>query len=231
MPYHKWTLKEREYVRLHYGQVSKAELAETIGVSVSSIYNILKKERKSKDRWSEEQDRLLRGIFKSNGGSIKDTAKKMGRSYHAVEARLRKLGIQKRRRARLWPPEEIDFLCTLIGEPMAHIESKFNTFCKANGQTGRSRASIDQKIRELGESARADNYYNVSTLATFLHCDRNDLKQWILAHKDELRPQQEGRQLLVHRKKLRKFFIAYPGEIERFAPQLTWLIELIASKD
>lgn len=194
--------------------------------------------------WSETDTQVLTENFDSTAATTRKLSKILGRSSSAIHAKAYTLGLCRQERAvtrRPWTKNELDLLEELAGViPVRQIVFKMKALCVRNGWSVRSREAICIKIGQLQLSRAIDgvagDYCTSTAIATACKCSRHLVLSWF---KDKtyagiLKPQrvgEEGSPYLVRRSNLAKFFIAYPGELNRVRPDMVWLVDLLVSKD
>jgi len=170
----KWTEGEIAWVLQNHMRVSCKEAAEHLGKSYTAVSLFLLK-RKLKcasgivNKWSGEQQRMLFKLTeeqKTNG----EIAKMIGKTYGAVVARKRELGIRehwkvhqvtgKRFKARAWTREEFN-------QVLGRVE--FRTVTRLAREMKRSPHSIVMKLRSKGVSP-SQGRVTFKELATTINC-------------------------------------------------------------
>lgn len=227
--YHHWQPDELEFLRANYPILSKAELANRLGVTNNAVISCAKKYGFAGDRspaWTEEEDRVLRELY---AGSPRDILPYLpNRTVNSVEYRVLVLGLQERRKARVWEEAEIRLLERLEGLPVTKIKQSLDRLCEERGWTKRSRAAIGWKIRsKLQGSAAAHDCLSIKQLAAVLHADERRLKRWAETHQAELCPMVTDKGVYLKLSRLARFVSRYPGEIARFKPDIVWLVGLV----
>ena len=146
-----WTEQDIEYLRRHYGIMSRKQLAEALGRTVNTVQDRacklgLTRQHTPSKRWSKKEEEFLR---QQVGRMTKEElARKLGRSYNSVAGKIQMMGLSGSRSAggrggkgKVWSGEEEDLLrqkyATESIEELARL-------------LGRSVNSIRGKIRMMG---------------------------------------------------------------------------------
>ena len=133
---HRWSEEENEIVRRDYARVPKAELAASLGVSVSALESKVRKMRVSRrpryHRWTPAEVAKVRQAYANT--TRKELAASLGVKEDALEGLLAREGIRKCPPVHRWTAEEREFL---------------------RREYGKRRVSISQLVAKLGVSESA----------------------------------------------------------------------------
>lgn len=140
----KWDPEEIQFIIENNGRMTNEEIGRHLNRCKKVIQNKRRQLGLARDfnPWTAEEDAVLKELVKTY--TIGDVAKKIGRSYSSVEARMRRIGIQSPMSGynkKKWTREEINTLYEMAST---------STQKRAAKELNRSKGSVQQKSRKLG---------------------------------------------------------------------------------
>jgi transposase len=135
------------YIREHFATTPTKKIADTLGVAISTV--ILKAKSmgcKAKNKVKRKWRRASINVLKDTSLSHRQAAEATGRSYAAVKAKRRELGIVKRRLLGLNPPYN-----AWTDEELKYLVENYSKMSKKEiaGQLKRSMSAVTSKAYEL----------------------------------------------------------------------------------
>lgn len=166
-----WTDWDLEYVVRHCPDIKPTELAKRLSRKVAAIRVLvhrltqegqLEKRIGHWSRWTPQEIAILR---RCNDMPLPELAEKLGRTQRAIIGKQRSLGLCEPTR-KYWTAEEV-----------AHVQAEYQhlTTQAIATQLGRSKASVDMKVRHLGLHKAAPREVWQPSETAYLEQHLNDL--------------------------------------------------------
>lgn len=147
-----WTDEERKFLVDNYATMGTKACAIKMGRSIDSVMCAAHKLNLRFDgnkgvRFTEDEDTVIRESCAS-GDSVAAIAKRLGRNYHSVFHRLRRLGLQSGIHCERWSDDEDIFLSQ-------NYKTLGSSGCAE--KLGRSQTAVIQRFRKIRDSERNED--------------------------------------------------------------------------
>jgi hypothetical protein len=201
-----------------------------------------KSSQKWGDRWADEDFDYLRSNYDGTTLSLKRVAKQLGRTEHAVNAQIQRLGLQKFRKIRQskWTKEETEYLWSIAGtRPDREVVRMLNRWRRQHDLRERTEWSVKSYCCLNGiplAATSSGDLLSKADIESGLRCSNRVIAVWLKdkAYAAILKPQVMGNEktfkYLIKRRNLRKLFIKYPALIDGMRPDMAWFIDLMTEK-